>query len=40
MAWMGIVPDWGEGDIGGEEEEEADEGKEGYNQGRQIKSWK
>ena len=35
-----LIPDWGEGDIGGEEEEKADEGQEGYNQRRQIKSWK
>ena len=35
-----VVPDWGEGNIGGEEEEKADEGKEGYNQGRQVKPWK
>ena len=37
---MGIVPDWGEGDIGGEEEEEAHEGKKGDDQSSQIKSWK
>ena len=33
-----IVPDRGEGDVGGEEEEEADEGEEGDDQGRQVKS--
>ena len=35
-----IVPDWGEGDVGGEEEEEADEGEEGDDQGCQVKPWK
>ena len=33
-------PDWGECDIGGEEEEEADEGKEGDDQGGQVQAWK
>ena len=33
-------PDGGECDIGGEEEEKADEGEEGDYQGRQVKSWK
>ena len=34
------VPDGGECDIGGEEEEEADEGKEGDDQGGQVQAWK
>ena len=33
-------PDGGECDIGGEEEEEADEGKEGDDQGGQVQAWK
>ena len=33
------VPDWGECDIGGEEEEKADEGEKGDYQGRQVESW-
>ena len=35
-----IVPDRSEGDVGGEEEEEADEGEEGDDQGCQVKPWK
>ena len=32
------VPDWGECDIGGEEQEESDESEEGNDEGRQVQT--
>ena len=40
MMMIKAEPDGGECDIGGEEEEEADEGKEGDDQGGQVQAWK
>ena len=37
---MIIPPDGGEGDVGGEEEEETNEGEQGDDQGGQVKAWK
>ena len=37
---MIIPPDRGEGDVGGEEEEETNEGEQGDDQGGQVQAWK
>ena len=37
---MKIPPDGGEGDVGGEEEEETNEGEQGDDQGGQVQAWK
>ena len=35
-----VPPDGCEGDVGGEEEEETNEGEQGGDQGGQVKAWK